>query len=443
MSANLGEYPVRWYEGMLLTAQHFYAQDAYWQERLRSQMRQAQPHGWGILALTIDPARLLEGYFAVTSLVAVMPDGRSAAFPPPDEADLDEAAIVAPTVPRAESLGLDLTKVLKTRPRAIVRLTSSPEENPIDYGGPGVLLPDEPPVEYLRPRLTLEEGAPVGQGSIALAEVCRDESGGYSLTSFHPPMLRLPAASFLRFDSLLERLRRLVADVRKKAARLAEKQGATSPAVAALMSALPQLEVVVACETAHPFEVYKALAVLVGHSAALRREGIPPAMAPYEHGNMFPGFDRALISMESLLEGLSLDFGILELEKRGASFSVFIEPAWEEPKWVIEVHPAAGQSLGEVAAWLRESKIGSASLLEVLHQRRTPGAQVTLASDEVVARYTLRGGAMFFVLHNTLLGRDDQRVSVIRGGEELVIEGPGDGKPPARILLYRDRVGAS
>ena len=67
--------PVLWYEGMLLTPQHFQQHELRLQRLLRHQMEQLDPYYWGVLRLEYDPARLDDGVLQIDRLHAVLPDG--------------------------------------------------------------------------------------------------------------------------------------------------------------------------------------------------------------------------------------------------------------------------------------------------------------------------------------------------------------------------------
>lgn len=67
--------PVCWFEGMMLSPQHFQQNHIYWERQLEFLTQSLQPYQWGILSMRVDESRLLEGVVEVTALRAIMPDG--------------------------------------------------------------------------------------------------------------------------------------------------------------------------------------------------------------------------------------------------------------------------------------------------------------------------------------------------------------------------------
>jgi type VI secretion system protein ImpJ len=72
---------VQWWEGMLLSPQHFQQNDIYWQQHLQHRMRCVAPHNWGVRHLRIDHAALANGNVNISELECLLPDGLAIAFP--------------------------------------------------------------------------------------------------------------------------------------------------------------------------------------------------------------------------------------------------------------------------------------------------------------------------------------------------------------------------
>ena len=439
--------PILWHEGMLLTPQHFQQHDRRFQRLLRHQMEQQNPYYYGLSALSFNAARLDDGLLQIDQLHAVLPDGL-----------VVMRGMGGTRVPDGEArLSLDLKDdpTLQAKGRVRVYLTvpeygagaASDQASIRRYDGfEGPAMVDDNTgqdplvVLRLRPRVTLFAGLAEPEGCVAMPilEVRREPAGRLIVAAYHPPLLELGASDFLGRRGLQAVLEKLLEKVRRKASRLATMKGNRSQNLFALTAALPELEVLVRSKRARPFEVYRALAKLVGSASALDPEGVPPLLEAYPHEDMLRAFGIAVRYVDELVSNLELEYEMLAFELTAPdTFELFIEAGWETAELVIEVKAAAAQDAAAVNAWVAEARIGSADRSEWLAQQRSPGAWSERLSAPAAARYTQRAGVHFFQLRNRQLPAQGASYPVIAAGQPLRIAGGGRVAPPEAIVLYR------
>ena len=81
-------FGVHWYEGMLLTPQHFQQTDHYFSELIRFWASSFSKNFWGILDLEIDLFALPQGIFRLQKAQVIFPDGLAFDYAPEATASL-------------------------------------------------------------------------------------------------------------------------------------------------------------------------------------------------------------------------------------------------------------------------------------------------------------------------------------------------------------------
>lgn len=451
--------PLQWSEGMLLTPQHFQQNDIYWHGMMRHQLAQAQPYYWGVVSLRLDEERLREGRVHIEELHCVMPDGLVVQYPASGQEqvlslDIGDYAQMSEHRPLKVYLAVPVRAEGAASPSsAIQRYDSVSGDLEIDENtGEG-----RAPVERLRPcmRLLAGDDIPAKYLTVPLLEVVRDQGGQFELSAFHPPMVRMGAAAFLGESALQQRLRLLTQGIRAKAKELAGAvgEGADSNPISVspqhqhlirqLTAALPPLEVLVRAE-AHPFEVYMALAHLVGQMSSLGSGGVPLMLEPYKHDDLAPGFLIALQHLQQRLDRIRIAYEALPFERvEDAVFTRALAPDSAVDRLIVELKPRAGESRVGLIEWMQQARIGTDTLMPLLRQRRLPGARVRLLQPDDLAELNLQGTGALFEIVNQNVEWKDQEVPTIRAGKLLQIEGHSDVQLPAAIVLYQARLPAA
>ncbi len=446
---------LQWSEGMMLSPQHFQQNDIYWQQQLRHLMAQIQPYYWGVIDIAIDEALLREGKVRIDRLQCVMPDGlvmqHEAATQDEvlylDIADRDELKEQKPVrihaaVPvRAEGAA--------SQSSAIQRYASVAGELEVDENTGESRIQ----ICRLRPRTTLFAGdnVPAKYISMPLLEVRRDIGGMFELTEYHPPLLRSGAADFLGKYSLQRGLAALTAQMREKARELSgtvEQHGAETGGMSQrfvlrhLAGALPELELLVQSQTAHPFDLYRALANVVGQISGIASEPVPMKLAPYQHNNAVTGFLAAIRYIGDIVKRLHVAYETLPFERPAAAvFERTLPVDGRTEKLLIELRPRPGQTTESMVQWLRQARIGATPLLPLLRQRRVPGAVVRQLKPQETLELNLQVPGTLFELVNQAIEWEGKDLPVIQFGKPLRIEGDGQDGAPAAVIMYRAKNG--
>jgi type VI secretion system protein ImpJ len=432
---------VLWHEGMLLAPQHFQQSALRGEELLHYRLHLASPFAWGVRRLQVDRRLLAEGTFRVTELEAVLPDGTVATVRADRDRPLETsvsayeedarrgALTVHLAVPAARSEGEPFAGQLQRYDR--VEGAPVPDDNTGD---------GEIAIPRLRPRLTLLAGAtaPDKYASLPLARVgFRD--GAFVPTGFVPPLMAVdpdaaPSASLAAICA------DVAARLREKALFFADRLRASTgrardlttaelhAAVRALVSELPRLDALVSLRQAHPLDLYLALCGLAGRLAGLEGR-VPPVFPRYDHTDLRATFEPVRAFCTRALDAQQEAFSAISFEWREVLFQT-VPPIPEDGRPLL-VGVRAG-ALGEPAAvaWMEECRIGSASRLPSLADRRIRGA--ARRRSQAAGDLQLAAGA------GVVLFEVDTDPEFVVPGEPLQVAHPeGERRErPADLVLY-------
>ena len=446
---------LQWSEGMLLSPQHFQQNDIYWQQQLRHLMARLQPYYWGVIDIAVDSALLREGKVRLDGLHCVMPDGLVVQH----EAATQDEVLYLDIAERDE---LKEQKPVRIHAAVPVRAEGAASQSSAiqRYASvAGDLAVDENTGESrvqvcrLRPRVTLFAGdnVPAKYISMPLFEVRRDIGGTFELTEYHPPLLRSAAAEFLGKYSLQRGMTALAAQIREKARELSgtvEPQGSDTGGMSQrfvlrhLASALPSLELVVQSQSAHPFDLYMALANVVGQLSGIADEPVPMKLEPYVHDNAVGGFLGAMRYVADIVKRLHVAYETLPFDRRSATvFERNLPVDGRAEKLLIELRPRPGQPAESMVQWLRQARIGATQLMPLLRQRRVAGAAVRQLQPQEAVELNIQVPGLLFELVNQAIEWEDKDVPVIQFGKPLRIESDDQNGAPGLVVMYRAKNG--
>lgn len=395
--------PIQWAEGMMLAPQHFQQNQIYYERLLCHQMAQCRPYYWGVYHLDIDHSQLLTGKVVIRELHAVMPDGLVVQYDsrsrPPNQQPLVFDAVQQTSLGDGESLTLYLTVPIRAdgaaSSNASIRRFTSWEQSQIADENTG---DNHLEVYRLCPIIELRGGDKIADkyDRIPLLRIRKESM--YKVEPFFPPMLAVTTKPFLEMHSLGTLIQKTLVSVRKKATQLAQfcqtDNGASGVAIGQvhrqtvfqLTCVLPQIEVLLQSQRAHPFELYQSLAQLVGHIAPLSTTLVPYELPAYDHNNCIDGFLRALTFIKQTLATIQLAYSTVQLDKDGDdTFSVRIDAAWQQEKLILELQPRPGVSEQQLIEWIQHCHIASAPLQQRLRKARVAGCRThtTRRSDDI------------------------------------------------------------
>ncbi|MCB1033815.1 MAG: type VI secretion system baseplate subunit TssK [Acidobacteria bacterium] len=375
---------IQWHEGMLLAPQHFQELSARTEGLLHYHAAMLAPFHWGVRHLKLDPVLLLEGTFRVLELEAVLPDGLAVSSEDAEPGDLE-----MDLRPMKDSLASNEMAVHLTVPARLHGASGVQGDWARFRSAEGNLVRDqntgeaELRIPRLKPRLRLllAEKPPEKYSSFPLARVSyRNEAFG--MTDFVPPMLRVPLQS-----PIGELCSEVVKRLREKAVFLAERVRAPSSATRVpqlletksfihnMVAPLPPLEALLSSGRAHPFALYQALCLVVGHVAALGRGLVPPVLPPYDHDDPLASFALARSFVFQVVEeGIQEKYTSYPFFLKKGAFYLPMDDDWQGRSLVIGVRAKEGATAEEVERWVEESLIGSKSEIQGMRFKRVRGA---------------------------------------------------------------------
>lgn len=428
---------IQWYEGMLLSPQHFQQQELRWQQWSSIHLSHLSTHHWGVIDIEFDPVTLPAGLLRVLNLKAIMPDGLiidHLAKPESGQLELDlnqfrqKVMETEATIYLAVPDYMDgLSPIKSELPRFdVVEGSSIADDNAAD----NVMQ-----IPRLLPRISLMlcDAPPVRYISFPLAKVgYSDES--FVLKPYVPPCFRVPQIS-----QLGEKCGLLVQRLREKSAYLSEKWqaqlgtpliGETASQMRPLIQSLPLIEPLLLSDVAHPFQLYQALCQIAGYVSTLRLGQIPPIFPSYNHNDLLGTFQPLFDWVNIIIDSIEKAYSILLFARRDRLFTIKIQPEIFTSQLLVGLKAPSTMTEGELADWMRDAIITTESHFESARIRRITGAHREVVEDQELYDLMPGRGVLIFKING-----DPQ---FITRGERLIIVNPADSgeKRPTEIVLY-------
>lgn len=452
---------IQWYEGMLLSPQHFQQNDLYWQAQLRHRLQRINPHYWGVLHLRYQ---LNKEVIRFSELDCILPDGLPVQFPGTFarqqagdlSLDIGEACKEGGKPLRVWLLVNDRGAMaacadsIERRYNSVIAPPSADENT-----GSGWLALSRLQVQM---SLTIGNVSPSSQGAVPLLEVVRGDNGQLQITPYHPPLLHLAASSFQREDSLWQQLNDLHDLLWRKAGALAAQSGETgqrpstgrenTPFTAArqLACCLPQLSILMD-EQNPPAMLYQALAQVVGQVSSLSPNALPLLMKPYQHEDCMPQFQAAIDYIQLCLASVDSVYETLQFSRAAQHEHSTQNLCFERrlladmrDKLFIELKPTAGQSRAQLFSWLSEAVIADEILMPQLLRQRMTGAAVRALTETEIAHNKMPADSVLFLVENRMLTiNDGGPVAAFQPEQVLLIYGRNNASTPKAIILHHKR----
>ncbi|RAR65726.1 type VI secretion system protein ImpJ [Paraburkholderia unamae] len=429
---------VEWFEGMLLSPQHFQLLDARIDSLVAWQTLAAAPFAWGVRRLTFDQGLLAAGLVRVLELEAIMPDGTAVSYHagtnPQDRLEL----ALEPHAAQLANGPLDFWLVLPgpggLRRDAPVRRFRSAAGASVDDQ-----VSDAPPADIARrlPNLALAAGEPPAAAWVALrlGSVYKDNDV-IRLGERLPPLLEIAHDNPLwrATSALLGQLRGKAAFIARQTAnpssqvddRLAQLE--LKDRLRSLVSALPLVEAVLRTPRLHPLALFLALAQLTGPLSLLRPGGLPPVPPDYDHADPRAVFEPLLRALREATSEVSEAYRECKFDFRHGAFELGLRDEWAGERLVVGLR---GQSDRDLLAWMEGAVIGSQTVYPSLRSRRVLGA--ARRPIDYAEELGVRAGSGY------LLFEIRWEPPFTAPNEPLVIGNPNEGERaqrPQEILLF-------
>ena len=429
---------IEWFEGMLLSPQHFQQMAARIDSLVAWQTLAAAPFSWGVRRLVFDHGLLPAGLLRVLELDAIMPDGTAVTYHAEAEGAARLELALEPFAAALSNGPIDFYLVLPVaatmRRSAQVKRFRSSVSAPVEDQ-----VSDAPPADIprLMPNLALAAGELPSAMHVylRLGSLYKDNEV-VRLGEHLPPLLEVARDNPLwtSVASLLGQLRGKAAFVARQTANPSSKvddrltQLELKDRLRSLLSALPLAEATLRTPHLHPLSLYLSLAALNGSLAMLKPGGLPPVPADYDHADPLSVFTPLLRSLRESMSEVNEEYREHKFEFRHGAFEISLHPDWIGERLVVGLR---GQSDRDLLAWMDGAVIGSQSVYASLRSRRVLGAArrgIDYAED-----LGLRSGSGY------LLFEVQAEHALVLASELLVIGNPNEGasaQRPQEMLLF-------
>lgn len=427
--------PIQWYEGMLLSPQHFQKADQQKTEELNFHVRHLDPFHWGIAHIDVDNTLLMTGFLRIEKLEALMPDGCVVSLSrTPLELDL---------TPFAEQLSAKPHFVFLCLPpfrpgygnafsgNDLPRYVSYEEANIIDEN----TGENEISIPRLQPnlRLELDTTPPAGYVVLPLMRV-KFQSNAYITDDYVPPLLTLKES-----DKIYTNASNQAKRIRKKIAFLVERMRSNSRG---LLSAESEAAVKMLSEALLPLEaallppmqprfLYLSLIRASATLAGIDPTQVPPKFVEYNHLDLNKSFMDVMSFINAMVDRIQEGYSVVPLLLNSRTFSIMLSEELSSTKTLVcGARASVNMTEKDLAQWVTETVIATESVVDVARDKRVRGAERKILSQvESLQLLPAKGMVLFEVPLSS---------EFIKNGEDLHIINVSDNDEmrPVEIVIY-------
>lgn len=397
--------PVQWFEGMLLSPQHFQQNNNYLQQALFHQLQRTNPFYWGVCELDIDQDAVTYDQLVVNKVHAVMPDGTVVKHAVTKQQTMESEGL--------KQLSIQLSDILDIEPQkpfyvhlAIPTLSDGcasdvdSELKRYDSVNEGKVI-DQNDIQNkidlvrLRARLILIVDSQLSPNfsSFPILKLEKTYDGSFQILNYTPPVLYVPKTDAPYQVKLGKNIGTLLGEIRTKATGLrnffTDTQGQNSIVSAVqkqrihyLTSCLPGVEVLLNSQMSHPQQLYLAMVNLAGNMAIIHPDLLPPSFSEYRHNDIDGTFKVVFDFIQDITQSIRLDFTCIPFElNEEHEYSVNIDQLPEDGVFHISLKQAQGSSPEKLKVWLENAMIATDNNWELLLVSRTLGADRKLVKE--------------------------------------------------------------
>lgn len=453
---------VQWFEGMLLSPQHFQQNNLYVEQLLFHQLQRVSPFYYGFLDLSFDLPALADKLVRVRQLHGVMPDGTIVNY---QKSDTQIAAS------RQAELTLDLNDIaeMPAMQPFHIYLAIATQRDSSNYGGHEEFrrydsvnsgkvkdIHDEnnqvdvPRLE-LKLQLITEAQLSPNYACLPLLLLQRKHDGSYQRLDYTPPCLRInplvsetPAQSEIwqKVEQKLGRLRTKANERRDYfsggGSRKTPLSNMQKLELLTITRHLPKLQIMINSQSCHPFDFYLALVDMCAAMAAVQGDGIASDYRNYSHEKLDDVFAGPLNDLDDVIYQMELDFEISTFirEQQNAFSCKLVEHDFAQPLY-LSFRMATGVTREQASSWIENAYISGSEQQENLLLNRITGLSRTKVSEfEELGVKENDDEVLFLVELN-------ERYCPPQADQQLLIsssDGDLDKFAPAAISWYRPRL---
>ena len=430
-------YSVHWYEGMLLSPQHFQRVDYKLQSLLKSFCSFFSPFCYGVNLLKVDTAAISSSVIRILAVSGVFQDGLLFDFDTIEDGDLsiDLKDVMSHTfdpvyVYLAVAKHKQGTNLISgTMPR----YTSALQDNINDE-----TTGDHPiDMAVLKPKLKLMLKNDVDARYVAFPLICvqKSESDGLNISGYIPPTLSLGVHS-----RILGMLRDLISALRNKIGFFSDRQGNASfilgeeikQNLKTLIQATLELETLVKAEGLPPFEYYKGLVQSASMLASMNVDQSIPSLPAYNHEDIHDTFSKLCTYCKKSLDYLKQPFVTMPFSKTNDGvFKLSMNKDWlAQEEFVVSIKRQFAASDNDLLDWINGVQIASNSSVSIVRDRRVLGAErrIIERGEKIVPP---AGSVLLAIKSNSPYIRELEELYMFNQSEKVII--------PEEIVLYVDK----
>lgn len=395
------QQPVQWFEGMMLSPQHFQQNHIYIEQLMFHQLQRVAPFYYGILNLSFDMTNLSSNQVLVKQLDAIMPDGTVVNYNESNEdsSPLEQRELLSYSLDNLnkEKLGKSFYIYLAVAKQSNVISGSQDELKRYDSINAGRVrdLNDSSNVAdvvRLRTKLQLLTQSELSENYsyLPILKLEKGNNDEFNVANYTPASLAFaPLASRSPNQSdLWKEVSLRIAKLRKQASeRLTylNDQSASGQSMSYLQKLdihfitqhLPSLKVMLNSHKAHPFEVYLALINVVTGMSILQDDILPVDYSDYKHEHLYSSFMPLLHNIDNIIEKLELNFEVqaLTFNKNECHYTSPLSLHTNDAELMLAFKLSAGVSRGQLEQWIKSAFICDSTKLDSLWEQRINGAK--------------------------------------------------------------------
>ncbi len=452
--------PVQWFEGMLLSPQHFQQNNNYFEQLMFHQLQRVTPYFFGALELYFDQSAMADQRLLVQKVHAVMTDGTVI-----DYALNDDEQLPLSNDMDTNLLSYDLTSLKDLKPQtpffiylAIAKQNSNSamaEMKRYDSINTGKVVDqndsqNQVDLVRLKAKLQLlsESELSPNYSYIPISKLQQNHDGSFQSLNYTPPLLvvhslisEAPARS-----TLGHQIENLIASLRSKATEqrnyFVEKQGNDSPInqtqklkLHHLTQSLPVLEVMLKSQHSHPYDLYLALINLAAAMAILQDDVLPPVYPAYNHQDLDNTFKPVLNDIARIIHSLQLNFEVhaLAMNDDGDFRYKYTRPANSE-QLMLAFRLTTGVAREQLISWVENAYFCTEDKMEQLLIERITGCKRQQVSEFTVLDLEESDEEIFFTVEtNDAYLTDGEKLLIASSDQQL------NKFSPAAISWYEQR----
>lgn len=426
--------PVQWYEGMLISTQHFQLSEAYTNRYVNLLAKISNGFNYGILSIKIDESALVSGDFIIDSLQCIMKDGTFINYSADKSnykleknlhelfwTDSSKSKKLFLAVPNHE-IGNNNFQDCVPRYKSVMRQNFYDEnvgENPID-------IPVKENVAYI-----FSEGEINDKFSyIPILEVKKSELG-FEITDFEAPYC------FINDSQKIKALCKNIAKVIKQRIgyilskkKFLENNTYIESALRVLIQEVLPFDAMLNTEYVSTFEIYKYLLRITSAMISFTYTNVVPLLVSYDHDNpviVFKSLESTILSSLNQIVEFSAAIPFIYDDNM---FKLRLLPEWSNlSEILIGVRKATTDKKDDFLNWMNGMQIASESFVSEIRQKRVLGAQRVYVDEDHLGFENLSDDMLVIAV--------DPKSHYIRFGEDICVFNSSFETGPEDVMFFK------